>query len=134
MYCPKCKSEMFGGSICHVCGGPLLESEGTQEAPTGKGGVEIITRKKHKVGKEFGQTLAGRIARLMVEIVLFCAAFYGLSYLVVVVANWLSAEMALDPKSVRYIEFHGQWMKYFILIGFGVIIFLTVKLRFKPGK
>jgi hypothetical protein len=134
MYCPKCETEILGGSICHLCGGPLLESEETHEAPTAKGGVEIITRKKHKVTKEFGQTLAGRIARLMVEIALFCAAFYGLSYLVVVVANWLSAEMALDKQQVAQIDFHGQWMKYFILIGFGVIIFLTVKLRFKPGK
>lgn len=134
MYCPKCRTEVFGGSICHLCGGPLLESEETQEAPTAKGGVAIISRKRHKVTKEFGQTVAGRIARVMGEIVIFCVAFYGLSYLVVVVANWLSTEMAVEPENVKYIDFHGQSMKYFRLIGFAAIIFLTVKLRFKPGK
>jgi hypothetical protein len=134
MYCPRCRSEVFGGSICHLCGGPLSEGEETQETPTARGGVAIIARKRHRVSKEFGQTVAGRVARVMAEIVIFCAAFYVLSYLVVVVANWLASEMALDTENVKHIQFHGQWMRYFILIGFGVIIILTVKLRFRPGK
>jgi len=135
MYCARCKTEILGGSICHVCGGPLLESEGVHEAPIPKGGIEIITRKKHRVSKEFGQTLPGRIGRLIIEIALFCTAFVLLSIVVVHVANWLAAEMALEPeKGVKRIELDAPWMKYFWYIGCGVIVFLTVKLRFKPGN
>ncbi len=134
MYCPKCESEVFGGSICHFCGGPLAESEETHEAPEPKGGVKIVTRKRRKVTKEFGQTVPGRIGRLMIEVVLFCAAFLALSWVVVQVANWLSTEMALDKQRVKLIDIHSTWMKYFWYVGCGVIVFLTVRLRFKPGK
>jgi hypothetical protein len=135
MYCAKCRTEVFGGSICHLCGGRLVHGEEAHEAPTPKGGVEIVTRKKHRVSKEFGQTVAGRIGRLVIEIAIFCTAFVLVSIVVVHVANWLAREMALEPqKGVKTIELNDPWMKYFWYIGCGVIVFLTVKLRFKPGK
>lgn len=134
MYCPRCKTEIFGGSICHQCGGLLAESEESHEAPVAKGGVKIITRKKVKVTKEFGQTLPGHLLRLAAEIVLFCAAFFALSIAVVHVANWLSREMALDEQNVKVIDLKSRWMKYFWFVGCGIIVFLAVKLRFKPGK
>ena len=134
MFCPKCKTEMFGGSLCHLCGGSLVLSERSLEGITAKGGVEIRTRKKHKVTKEFGQTLVGHVARLLIEIVIFCTAFILLSFAVVEVANWLSKEMALNEQRVKLIDIYSVWMKYFWYIGCGVIVFLSVKLRFKPGK
>jgi hypothetical protein len=134
MYCSKCNTEMFGGSICHLCGGILAESEETAEVSPSKGGVKIITRKKRKVTKEFGQTVLGRLGRLAIEILLFCAGFVLLSIAVVHVANWLSTEMALDQQRVRLIDIHSRWMTYFWFVGCGVVVFLTVRLRFKPGK
>jgi len=134
MFCARCNTEIFGGSICHLCGGLLAESEKSHEAPAGKGGVKIRTRKKFRVSKEFGQTLAGHIGRLVLETALFCAGFYFLTFVVVEVANWLSKEMALDQQQVKLIDIHSTWMKYLRYMGCGIIVFLTVKLRFKPGK
>lgn len=134
MYCPKCKTEIFGGSVCHLCGGLLAVSEEMHETTPAKGGVKIITRKKFRVSKEFGQTLFGRILRLMVEICIFCAGFLILSYAVFGVANWLSKEMALDQERVKLIEMNKPWVRYFWYIGCGVIVILTVRFRFKPGK
>jgi hypothetical protein len=134
MFCLKCKTEIFGGSVCHVCGGLLAVSEASHEAPVAAGGVKIRTRMKFRVSKEFGQTLAGRIGRLILETALFCAGFYFLTFLIVAVANWLSKEMALDQQKIKFIDVHSSWMKYLRYIGCGIIAFLTVKLRFKPGK
>ncbi len=135
MYCSRCRTEVFGGSLCHLCGGRLSQGEETHESPTPKGGVQIITRKKHKVSKEFGQTWVGRLGRVTIEIAIFCTVFVILSIAVVHVANWLAAEMALEPeKGVKTIDLHDPWMRYFWYIGCGVIVFLTVKLRFRPGK
>jgi hypothetical protein len=134
MYCPRCKKEVFGGGTCHVCGGPLVEKGEITELSPSKPTVKIATRKKYKVSREFGQTLPGRIGRLFVEIVIFCVAFILLSTVIVSVANWLSKEMALPGKVAQIIDIHSRWMKYFWYIGCGAIVFLTVKLRFKPGK
>jgi hypothetical protein len=140
MYCLHCKKEIFGGSICHLCGKPLVTKEEKVSAETSpetsylKKPLEIVTRKKYKVSKEFGQTVLGRLLRLALEVVLFCAAFWLLSVAVVKVSNWLSQEMALPGQKARHIELGSRWMRYFWFIGFAAIIFLTVRLRFKPGK
>jgi len=93
-----------------------------------------MTRKKYKVSKEFGQTLPGRLGRLVIEIAIFCTAFVLLTFALVEVANWLSKEMVLPGERAKLIDIHSRWMKYFWLIGLSAIVFLTVKLRFKPGK
>lgn len=138
MYCPKCSKEIFGGSICHLCGGQLVESEPKSDLSPGRAALGVVTRKKYKVAKEFGQTLPGHLGRLLIEIVIFCAAFIALSYVVVLAANWLSEEMALEGQHVKVIDFKNpetmRWMKYFWFIGCAAIVFLTVKFRFKPGK
>ncbi|NQT84921.1 hypothetical protein HQ563_18035 [bacterium] len=134
MYCPKCKQEIFGGSICHLCGKELLESEPASDLSPSRAALGIVTRKKYKVTKEFGQTLPGHVGRLLIEILLFCTAFILLSHAVVAVANWLSKAMALPGRPAKFIDIHGRWMKYFWLIGCAAIVFLTVKLRFRPGK
>lgn len=134
MYCQKCKIQLFGGSICHFCGGTLSEGEEAVELAPLKRPLKIVTKKRHSVSKEFGQTIPGHIARLLVEVAIFCGAFVLLSLAVVHIANWLAEEMALPGQKAKYVDIRGRWMKYFWYIGCGAIVFLTVKLRFKPGK
>jgi hypothetical protein len=134
MYCVKCDKEILGGSICHLCGGPLAASRDAAQLSPSKKPLTIITRKKFKIGKEFGQTLPGRLGRLAIEIALFCALFVVVSLAVVAVANWLSKEMALPGELAKFVDIHSRWMKYFWYIGCGAIVFLTIKLRFRPGK
>jgi len=134
MYCRKCKKDIFGGSICHLCGGTLLESEKITQVAPSKAPLKIVTRKKYKVAKEFGQTLPGRVGRLLIEAAIFCAAFIFVSIAVVKTANWLSTEMVLEEGKADFIDIHSRWMKYFWYVGCTVIVFLTVKFRFKPGK
>ena len=134
MYCPKCKKDIFGGSICHLCGGTLLESEQITQVAPSKAPRKIVTRKKYKVAKELGQTIPGRLGRVLIESGIFCAAFIFLSIVVVKVANWLSTEMVLEEGQADFIDIHSRWMKYFWYVGCTAIVFLTVKLRFRPGK
>ena len=61
MYCLHCKKEIFGGSVCHLCGKPLVTKEEKVSAETSaetsylKKPLEIVTRKKYRVSKEFGK-------------------------------------------------------------------------------
>lgn len=134
MYCPKCKKDVFGGSICHLCGGMLVESQEESDVSPARAALGIVTRKKYKVAKEFGQTFLGRLGRLLIEAAIFCVAFVVLSIIVVKVANWLSKEMALQGERAEFIDIHSRWMTYFWFVGCAAIVFLTVKLRFKQGK
>jgi hypothetical protein len=140
MYCPHCREQLFGGSVCHYCGKSLVEKERQQTTDASpetsylKKPLQIATRRKHRVTKEFGQTLPGHLVRLLLEILLFCAIFFVLSIAVVHVANWLSVEMALPGQKAKHIDLQSRWMKYFWFIGCAAIVFLTIKVRFRPGK
>ena len=140
MYCLNCDKDIFGGSICHLCGKALIEKEEketTESSPETshlRKPLGIRTRKKSKITKEFGQTLLGRVGRIILEIAIFCAAFWVLSWAVVQVSNWLSVEMALPGEPPKHVSWNSDWMRYFRYIGFAAVVFFTVKFRFKPGK
>ena len=134
-YCPRCKIEVFGGSRCDRCGGPLLDKQ-TQQAPKAVHVTEdMILGAPKRLKSELAQSVTGRVFRLVVEIVIFCAAFYGVSWLLHIVANFLSIEMSMDRLTAKKpIDWNSTGVRYYLYVGWAVVTALTIKFRWRAGK
>ncbi len=135
MYCEKCKIDIFGGSICHVCGSKLVDKTEENEPKAAKVTSELIMGKRKRLKSELAQSLAGRIFRLVLEMVLFCAIFVGLTYGLIRILNWLSTEMSEDPEeAIGLIDLSSAALRYFWYVGCVVVVILTYKFRFKGAR
>ena len=135
MYCEKCRIDIFGGSICHICGSRLVEKVEEEEPKTTKVTSELIMGKRKRLKSELAQSLSGRIFRLVVEMILFCAIFIGLTYGIINILNWLSAEMSENPEeAIGLIDLSSPALRYFWYIGCVIVVILTYKFRFKSGR
>jgi hypothetical protein len=135
-YCPRCKTDVFGGSLCDICGGRLV----VKLAKAGPKSVVHITQDmilggpKH-LKSELAQSKVGRIFRLLLEIVLFCAIFYGVSWLGHVILNFLSVNMAMDPDTAKEpIDWGSSGVRYYLYAGWVIVTAITIKVRWQVGK
>jgi hypothetical protein len=140
-YCPRCKIDVFGGSRCDGCGGLLVEKTETGKATVVHVTQDMILGPKKRLTSELAQSRAGRIFRLMLEIVLFCGLFYGVSWLGHHVTNFLSINMSDDPdKAVAPIDWFDKngrltsGVRYYLYVGWGIVTVLTIKFRWQAGK
>ncbi len=135
MYCEKCKISIFGGSICHVCGSRLVKKVEEEGGKTAKVTSELIMGKRKRLKSELAQSLAGRIFRLVVEMILFCAIFIGVTYGLIRILNWLSTEMSEEPEeAIGLIDLSSAALRYFWYVGCVIVVILTYKFRFKGAR
>ena len=135
MYCERCDIDVFGGSVCHECGGTLIPKIEDKAPKVVHISSEVIMGKKKTISVDAAQSLGGRLFRLAAEILLFCAIFYFLSLGVAHTINWLSREMAMNPETEPdAINIASNAFKYFYYIGLVVVALLTIKFRFQLGK
>jgi len=134
-YCPRCKADVFGGSICDRCGGHLVEKE-TKQAPRAVHVTQdmILGGPKH-LKSELAQSVHGRVFRLVLEIIIFCAIFYGASWVAHVIINFLSVQMSEDiDKAVPPITWNSSVVRYYLYVGWAAVTGLTIKFRWASGK
>ena len=135
MYCEDCKTDLFGGSVCHHCGGPLVPKIVEKGPKVAHISSDVIMGKKKRLTVDSAQSLSGRLFRLVLEILLFCFLFWVISYLVAGTINWLSKEMSMEPETApNAIDIAGNAFKYFRYIGMVVVALITIRMRFQPGK
>lgn len=140
-YCPRCKTDVFGGSICDQCGGRLVEKV-THEAPRAVHVTQdMIMGAPKRLKSELAQSTTGRVVRLIVEIVVFCAVFYGVSWVLHVITNFLSVRMSEDPDTATppitwFTEdgHLGSAVRYYLYVSWAIITGLTIKFRWQAGK
>jgi len=134
-YCPRCKVEPFGGSICDQCGGRLVEKRAEHAAATVQVTQDMIMGGPKKLKSELAQNMGGRVFRLVLEIALFCALFYAVSWVLHVIANFLSVQMSEDPDvAVAPIDWSSNGVRYYLYVGWAIVAALTVKCRWRTGK
>lgn len=134
-YCPHCKIDLFGGSVCHQCGGRLVEKRAERAAKAVHVTQDMIIGGPKKLKSELAQSLIGRILRLLLEIVLFCALFYAVSWVLHVLANFLSVQMSEEPdEALPPIDWASNAVRYYLYIGWAVVAALTIKCRWNAGK
>ncbi len=134
-YCPRCKTDLFGGSVCDRCGGRLVEKRAERATAIVHVTQDMIIGGPKKLKSELAQSLGGRIFRLLVEIALFCALFYAVSWVLHVIANFLSIQMADDPDTAAPpIDWGSSGVHYYLYIGWVVVAALAVKMRWRVGK
>lgn len=131
MYCEYCDAELFGGSICHVCGGPLVPKIRDEGPKVVHVSSDLIMGPKKRISVDTAQSLPGRLFRLVLEIAIFCVLFYFVSLAIVITMNWLGSEMA-DAEG--RIDTSGKGFRMFTYIGAVVVALLTIKFRFQSGK
>ncbi len=141
-YCPRCKTDVFGGSICDRCGGKLVEKR-TAVAPKA---VHVprdkILEGPKRLKSELAQSKVGRLFRLLLEIVLFCLIFYGVSWVGHVIVNFLHIQMSENPEKTKPIIFwftNGSWAvttstRYYLYAGGAIVTTLTIWFRWAAGK
>ena len=135
MYCENCNVDLFGGSLCHHCGGYLIPKVVDKGQKVAHITSDALMGAKSRLTVDSAQSLAGRMFRVVIEVVLFCAIFWGLSYIIVGGINWLSREMSMNPDTApAAIEIAGDPFKYFRYFGMLVVAILTIRFRFQPGK
>ena len=79
--------------------------------------------------------MSGRIVRLLLEIVLFCALFYAVSWILHVIANFLSVQMSDRPdEALPPIDWKSSSVRYYLYIGWAVVAALTVRVRWGISK
>jgi len=141
-YCPRCKSDVFGGSVCDRCGSRLVDKE-TKEAPkTVHVTKDMILGGPKHLKSDLAQSKPGRVFRLVLEIVVFCAAFYGVSWVGHVIGNFLQVHMSEDPEKAQpfiiwFVD--DTWrlttsVQYYLYVGWAVVALLTAKFRWGAGK
>lgn len=134
-YCPRCKTEMFGGSICDRCGGRLVEKQADRAPRVVHVTEDMILGAPKHLKSDLAQSTAGRVIRLFVEIILFCAIFYGVSWLGHVVANFLHIQMSERPEQTpKLIEWGSSGVRYYLYVGWAIVAGLTIKFRWRAGK
>jgi hypothetical protein len=134
-YCPRCKIDLFGGSICDQCGGRLVEIRADRTAKTVQVTQDMILGGPRKLRSELAQSMSGRVLRLVLEIALFCALFYAVSWVMHVIANFLSVQMSEDPDvAVPPIDWSSTGVRYFLYVGWAIVTVLTIKCRWNAGK
>jgi hypothetical protein len=136
-YCPRCKTDMFGGSLCDICGGRLVLKQTKQASKVVHVTQDMILGGPKHLKSELAQSMVGRIFRLLLEIVLFCAIFYGVSWLGHVIINFLSVHMAADPDEAAKhppIDWGSSGVRYYLYAGWVLVTGLTVKFRWQAGK
>jgi hypothetical protein len=134
-YCPRCKADMFGGSVCDRCGGRLAEKQVDTGARTVHVTRDMIVGAPKKLRSELAQSLSGRIFRLVVEIVVFCAIFYAAVWVLHVIANFLSVQMSDDPETATEPIYWGSsGVHYFLYVGWAIIAILAIRTRWGAGK
>ena len=135
MYCDNCKTEIFGGGICHYCGGALIPKEKEKTQKVVHITSESIMGRKKSLVVDTAQSMSGRLFRLLLEIALFCVLFYFISLAGAYTINWISREMAMNPETTPdAIDIAGNTFKYFRYVGLGIVTVITIWLRFQPGK
>lgn len=132
-FCPRCKKEVFAGSICHVCASELIEKDEVEETLGKIAPAPIFfKRKKPKLRRGFSQTLIGRCFQLVLEVAIFCALFVGATFAFMQISDWLSDLM--ESKLRRFDVFQGAGIRnpirYFWYTGCVIVAVLTVKYRF----
>ena len=134
-YCPRCKTDLFGGSICDCCGGRLVEKQTKQAPKVVHVTQDMIMGGPRHLKSELAQSKAGRVFRLVLEIIAFCAIFYAVSWIGHVIGNFLSVQMSDRPdETVAPIKWGGSGVRYYLYVGWAMVTLLTIKLRWAPGK
>jgi hypothetical protein len=133
---------MFGGSMCDRCGGRLLEKQSDQSPKVVHVTQDMILGAPKHLKSELAQSMSGRVFRLLVEVVLFCVVFYGVSWLGHVVANFLHIHMSERPEKtppliVWFVDDSWQLntgVRYYLYVGWAIVTVLTIKFRWRAGK
>ena len=134
MFCPRCKIDVFGGSICHICASRLEVEPLVKKAPKADTSLDVLLRrgrKRRKIKSDLTQSFPARVLRLLLEIAIFCALFVGGTYAFMATSDWLSDQM--ESKLWRFNPVLDGALrnpvKYFWYVGCGIIAFLTGKYR-----
>jgi hypothetical protein len=136
-YCPRCKIDVFGGSLCDQCGGRIVEKATKQAPKVVHVTQDMILGAPKRLKSELAQSTTGRIVRLILEILIFCAIFYAVSWVLHVIINFLSVHMADDPDEAAKhppIIWMDSSVRYYLYIGWAVVTGLTIKFRWQAGK
>jgi len=134
-YCPRCKLDMFGGSLCDHCGGWLIEKQTKQVPKAVHITQDMILGAPRRLKSELAQSMSGRIFRLVLEIIFFCAIFFCVSWFVHVLANFLHIQMSEYPEETDpLIKWGSNAVRYYLYVGWAVVAVLTFKFRWRPGK
>ena len=69
-----------------------------------------------------------KMARLILEIIIFNGLFVGGTYVLMTISNWLSEQM---QTKIGTISIHSPGIKYFWIIGCVIVTVLTIKYRLR---
>jgi hypothetical protein len=137
-HCPRCKIDVFGGSRCDACGGPLVEKAEKGTATVVHVTKDMILGPRRRLKSDLAQSKSGRVFRLVLEIVLFCLLFLGVSWVGHHIANFLSVNMSDDPDKARLNPPIDWWstgfLYYWMYPGWAIVTVLTIKFRWRAGK
>lgn len=135
MFCPRCKIDVFGGSICHICASKLVPDREGRIPPKIDHSLDVLIgkgrRKRRKVKSDLSQSLPGRFIRIIIEIAIFCALFVGVTFLFMQASDWLSDQMQsklwrFNPVVEGVVR---NPVKYFWYVCCVIITGLTIKFR-----
>ncbi len=126
-YCPRCKIDVFGGSICHACASQLLKKEDRPKIEK-EAALSAMPSTKMRLKKDISQSMPLRMGRLAIEILLFCGLFVGVTYAFMHSSNYLADQM--ESRLPRF-KINSNGIRYFWYAGCAIIATLTVKFRFK---
>lgn len=139
-FCPSCKIDVFGGSVCHLCASTLMEKVEVEQEEKANS-TSVLLGKKKRLKSDISQSMPARLIRLGLEIVIFCVIFVGVTFSFMIVSNWLSDQMestlARFPVGRKYVEGGGyvaNSIRYFWYAGCAIIAWFTIKYRFKFYK
>jgi hypothetical protein len=135
-YCPRCKTDVFGGSRCDRCGGQLVAKAGTGKATIVHVTKDMILGPRRRLKSELAQSTTGRVVRLLLEIVLFCLIFLGASWVGHHITNFLSVNMSEDPDKAKppIVWWSRDFLYYWMYPGWAIVTALTIKFRWQAGK
>jgi hypothetical protein len=140
-YCPRCKIDVFGGSVCGECGGRIVEKLTKQAPKVVHVTQDMIMGAPKRLKSELAQSMTGRVVRLVLEVLIFCALFYGVSWVMHHIINFLSVHMADDPDKakppIEWVTDAGRLssgVRYYLYIGWAIVAGLTIKFRWQAGK
>ncbi|MBN1919090.1 MAG: hypothetical protein JW889_14385 [Verrucomicrobia bacterium] len=137
-YCPRCKIDVFGGSLCDRCGGRLVEKKATGKVAVVHMTQDMILGPKKRLRSELAQSSSGRAFRLVLEVLLFCGLFLGASWVGHHITNFLSINMSEDPDKARLnppiVWWSTGFRYYWLYPGWVIVTLLTIKFRSQAGK